>query len=67
MTLNEELKRLMDKYDLTQEEISELTGYSIESVKAWCSNPVPENKRYREMKPRAMKLLKLELKDRKIA
>jgi len=66
MTLNEELKQLMGRYNLTQDVVSEYTGYSIETVKAWCSGPAPENKRYREMKPRAMKTLKLELKDRKI-
>jgi len=65
MTLNEELKNIMTDKELDQETVSEYTGYSLDSVKAWCANP--DTGRYREMKPRAMKLLKLELKDRKIA
>jgi len=67
MTLNEELKMLMAEYNLSQETVSEYTGYSIEMVKAWCSNPGPENKRYREMKPRAMKTLRLVMREKKIA
>jgi len=67
MTLNEELKQLMALHNLSQEVVSEYTGYSVETVKAWRSDPSRENKRYREMKPRAMKTLKFELKDRKIA
>jgi len=65
MTCNEELKQLMIKKELSQEMISEYTGYSLDTVKAWCANS--DTGRYREMKPRAMRALKLELKERKIA
>ncbi len=64
MTCNEELKQLMAEKGLSQEEISKYTGYALDTVKAWCATP--DTDRYREMKPRAMRALTLELKERKI-
>ncbi|MCG7928955.1 MAG: hypothetical protein N0E44_02770 [Candidatus Thiodiazotropha lotti] len=59
---NEELKRKIKIYKLTNEQISEMTGYAIDTVKAW--RVKPGAKKYRPMPDRAMKLLIFEIKDR---
>lgn len=64
MTLNEELKSISETYDLSIEQISEMTGYAIDTVKAWRVSP--ESKKYRSMPERAMKLLKYEIEGKKL-
>jgi len=65
MTNNEKLKTIMQDKTLTQKDVSEISGYSLDLVKAWCSDP-RKNKRYREMLDRQLRALELEIKERKI-
>lgn len=63
MTNNEKLKEFMQNNKLSQADVADMTGYSLDSVKAWCARPT--SKRYREMEPRALRSLQRELQLRK--
>ncbi|MHB8388358.1 MAG: hypothetical protein ACYDBH_02115 [Acidobacteriaceae bacterium] len=49
----------MRKAHLDQRRVAELTGYSVDMVKGWCTDP--QSKRYRKMQDRALKTLRLAL------
>jgi DNA-binding transcriptional regulator YiaG len=63
---NEELKSLASEYGLTNKQIAEMTGYAVDTVKAWRAERRPDSKKYRKMPERAMKLLKFEIADRNL-
>jgi hypothetical protein len=43
-----------------------MTGYAVDTVKAWRAERRPDSKKYRKMPERAMKLLKFEIADRNL-
>lgn len=49
----------MERYELTQDEVAEITGYTLDTVKAWCTSDNSE--RYRPMIDRAWRLYTLGL------
>ena len=62
---NVSLDKLIDVYRLSNEMIADMTGYSVNTVKAWRARNV-ESSKYRPMQDRAMKLLEFEIKNRKL-
>lgn len=56
---NVELKKLIQAYGLSLDDVSAYTDYSLDMVKAWVSNP--DSARYRTMQDRALRLLKYEI------
>lgn len=61
---NREMTELIYQYALTNAQVAEMTGYSIDSVIAWRVSRKAQKSRI--MPDRALKLLKLEIKDRKL-
>lgn len=61
---NVELKKLIQSYGLTLDDVSAYTDYSLDMVKAWVSNA--DSARYRVMQDRALRLLKYEIKARNL-
>ena len=59
---NVELKKLIQSYSLTLDDVSAYTDYSLDMVKAWVSSP--DSARYRVMQDRALRLLKYEIQAR---
>jgi hypothetical protein len=62
---NVELKKLIQSYGLTLDDVSAYTDYSLDMVKAWISNP--DSTRYRVMQDRALRLLKYEIQSRDLS
>ena len=62
---NVSLEKLIEEYGLTNDMVAAMTGYSVNSVKAWRARDV-ESAKYRPMQDRAMKLLEFEIKNRKL-
>jgi len=62
---NVELKKLIQSYGLTLDDVSAYTDYSLDMVKAWISNP--DSARYRVMQDRALRLLKYEIQSRDLS
>ena len=61
---NVELKKIIQSYGLTLDDVSAYTDYSLDMVKAWVSNP--NSARYRVVQDRAIRLLKYEIESRRI-
>ena len=61
---NRELTELIYQYALTNAQVAVMTGYSIDSVIAWRVSR--KAKKSRIMEDRALKSLKLEIKDQKL-
>lgn len=59
MTNNQKLKQIMKQRRLTQPRVATLTGYSLDTVKSWCSRKSSD--RYRIMPTRALRSLEREL------
>ena len=61
---NVEIKKIIQSYGLTLDDVSAYTDYSLDMVKAWVSNP--NSARYRVVQDRAIRLLKYEIESRRI-
>lgn len=59
MTNNQKLKQIMRRRRLTQPGVAALTGYSLDTVKSWCSRKSSD--RYRVMPSRALRSLEREI------
>ena len=64
MSNNQELTRLMAKYKLSQAKISELLLIGVSTVASWTVKP--ESKRFRNMPDCMLKLLQLQIKDKRL-
>lgn len=61
MTTNEELKKLMKRYNLKSRDIAAIIGYSAGGVDRWLLNP--ECGGYRHLKPVLLQAIKLAVKE----
>lgn len=64
MDLNRELMILIKKYGLTSTNVAQMTGSSVDTVKAWRVRS--DSDKFRNMPERAIKLLKYEIRDRNL-
>ena len=56
--------RMKEQHELTYRKLADLSCYSEESVRAWFSDP--DSSKFRQVPDRAVKLLKMEIGDRKV-